>query len=121
MTSIQIRDKFTIIHPCILFFRIYVCGSSNGDLIPGSSTSTQNAFVAQIDSNDGDVKWTVAISLNVTNIANGIAVDSFGDIFISGTSTGEEIGSSDAFIAKFDQSGAKKWEKQFGTKEDDFG
>jgi hypothetical protein len=77
--------------------------------------------VAQIDSNDGGVKWKVAVALNVTNIANGVAVDSFGDVFISGTSTGEYEGSSDAFLAKFDDSGAKKWEKQFGSTDDDFG
>ncbi len=56
--------------------------------------------------------------------ANGIAVDSAGNIYITGGTNGSlggtNAGSGDAFVAKYTSRGTQLWTQQFGTVDYDY-
>ncbi|WAS96502.1 SBBP repeat-containing protein [Nannocystis punicea] len=118
---------------------IYVVGrtTSNSGLAVGTvhdSTfnGVQDAFVAKLASVDGDVLWTTYFGGNGTTEAFDCAVDSNGNIFVTGYTNATDIatvgthdaganGGQDAFLAKFTSSGGRSWATFYGGAGDDHG
>jgi outer membrane protein assembly factor BamB len=98
-----------------------VVGSTNGDFVEHPHEVSNSAFVAHIDSTNGNMIWKRAVSLNNTNYANAVATDSNGDVVILGTSSGGVALETNVFITKLDQDGDIQWSQQFGTTENDYG
>jgi hypothetical protein len=74
----------------------------------------------------GRVLWSKKLSSNKEDFGNGIKIDSRGNIYITGYTSGsftknENMGGTDAFLLKLNSKGHKVWTKQFGTAFDDFG
>ena len=97
----------------------YTYGSFNGQTNQGS----YDAFLIKYDKN-GNKQWIKQFG---TSGSDGIfAIVTKGtDIYVAGFTSGEfsnndNNGSYDAFIAKFDKDGNKKWIKEFGTSSYDF-
>lgn len=95
----------------------YVSGETYGDL-DGANIGLVDAYLSKFDS-DGDVLWTTQIGTSSNDASYSVAVDTSGNTYISGTTTGDldgsNFGSSDAFLSKLDSSGDVVWTKQIGT------
>ncbi len=110
---------------------IYVAGSSRGsfggNFNPSAKTCSSNrfcpsSFVTKLDS-DGEKLWTQMWGTEGSDEANGVAVSSDGEIFVTGYTDGdldgENAGGNDIYLAKLDSEGEIEWISQFGTKERD--
>jgi hypothetical protein len=87
-----------------------------------------NAFVANTDvfvtklNSSGVLQWNTFMGSANWDEGWGIALDSSGNIFISGHTTDNySAGVWDALIAKFSSSGAMDWSDTIGSSGDDFG
>ena len=104
---------------------------SNGEGIVLDSSgnvyvSEDNVTLTKYNSS-GTVQWSNTLSSSGNDYVEGIAIDSSDNIFITGSTSGdldgntnansnsESAGSYDAFLIKYDSSGNKQWTKQIGT------
>jgi Beta-propeller repeat len=78
----------------------------------------QDFFVTKLDSS-GNQPWLRYLGTPSSDQANSIALDRFGNVYVVGVTAGQlgdvQLGSTDAFLCKFDSSGNLLWTKQFGT------
>jgi len=98
---------------------VYITGYTNGNLDGETNTGGRDAFIAKYDSS-GVKEWTRLLGTSLDDSGAGIAVDSSDNIYITGYTYGNldgriNSGSSDAFIAKYDSAGNKKWVRMMGT------
>ncbi len=102
---------------------IYISGSTSGNLA-GSNAGEEDVFLAKYDA-AGALVWTRQFGTPAHDYGNGIALDTAGNAYLSGATTGNlagtNAGEEDAFLAKFDASGAQLWTRQFGTPVYDYG
>jgi hypothetical protein len=93
---------------------VYVTGSTLG-AFDGSNAGGQDLFVVKYDS-AGDRKWTKQLGTSSYDIAEGIATDSSGNIYLTGHTydsiDGSYSGSQDLFVVKYDSAGDWKWTRQ---------
>ena len=106
---------------------VYLTGITNGVLTADSSNpfADGDIFVAKF-STDGAQLWNQSIAAPGRNFGRGLALDSSGNVYITGETIGAlpgqtSAGSTDAFLAKYDNSGTAQWLKQFGTPQLDEG
>ena len=97
---------------------VYVSGYTGGSLPGNSSAGSVDAFVAKYDSS-GVQQWVKQFGGSSFDIAQGVATDASGNVYVSGRTGGSLPGNSsaggvDAFVAKYDSSGVQQWVKQFG-------
>ena len=102
---------------------IYITGSTGGNL-GATSAGGRDIFLAKFDSS-GNRILTQQFGTNQDDVAYGIAMDSSGNIYVTG-STGGDLGATsagglDIFLTKFDSSGNRIFTQQFGTNQDDIG
>jgi uncharacterized repeat protein (TIGR01451 family) len=58
------------------------------------STGTSHAFVTELDPAAATLKYSSYLSGNGTEIASGMTIDSFGNVFITGTTTSQDVAST---------------------------
>jgi len=96
---------------------VYVTGYTSGAL-DGSNAGSSDLFVVKYD-NAGAKQWTQQLGTSSYDVAYGIATDSSGNVYVTGYTRGaldgSNAGSSDLFVVKYDNAGAKQWTKQLGT------
>ena len=106
---------------------VYVTGSYQGTVTIGSITLTSvgsnDAFVAKYNTS-GTVQWAKSIGGSITDVGYGIATDSDGNVYVTGSYAGTvtfasgttltSTGSYDAFVAKYNTSGIVQWAKSIG-------
>ncbi len=101
---------------------IYISGVTWGSL-EGTIAGRYDAFITKFDSSGGEL-WTQQIGTSGDDSSSSVAVDSAGDVYISGTTSGSlegtNAGVNDAFITKFDSSGSELWTQQIGTSSIDY-
>jgi hypothetical protein len=99
----------------------YVAGYTYGSL-GGPNAGGADAFLAKYDSS-GTLLWTRQAGTSAQDAGYGVAVDSAGTTYIVGTTEGSlggpNAGNWDAFIAKYDASGAMLWMRQTGSSQYD--
>src|SRR6185295_13198176 len=85
----------------------YLCGSTDGSL-GGPNAGSNDAFVAKYDS-AGNQVWARQLGTSGTDLCNGVALDTFGNLYISGYTAGDlantNAGEVDLFLSKFDNAG----------------
>ena len=95
----------------------YITGYTYGDL-GGPNQGGLDAFIVKYDS-DGAQQWIRQFGTNSPDCGNGIAVDSSGNIYITGRTEGDlggpNRGGTDVFAVKYDTGGTVQWTRQFGT------
>lgn len=96
---------------------VYFTGSTKGDL--GSpNAGGQDAFVGKYNTN-GDLEWITLLGTSADDRSYGVSADGLGNVYISGYTEGDlggqNAGSQDAFVSKFDSSGALQWTEQLGS------
>jgi hypothetical protein len=98
---------------------IYVAGDTAGSL-PGQTSAGQgDAFLRKYDPAGQEI-WTRQFGTSSGDNAWALAVDSAGDICVTGDTQGTfpgqtSIGQGDAFLRKYDPAGEEIWTRQFGT------
>jgi hypothetical protein len=101
---------------------IYIAGSSNGNLLGEINSGLSDGFVTKLNSNGTQV-WTRLLGsspgFSQYEVAYSIAVSQDNSIYVAGSAGGvidNQIsnGLSDAFLAKYDQSGTRQWTRFLG-------
>jgi hypothetical protein len=99
----------------------YVSGHTKGD-IGGTNAGFFDAFVTKHDPS-GAVVWSQQIGTTNEDYSKGVAVDGSGNVYITGYTPGDlegtSAGNNDAFLTKFNSSGALQWTRQIGTSSSD--
>lgn len=106
---------------------IYVVGYSNGILVSGSDAGLYDIFVTKYDA-AGTRQWIRQFGTTENERANAVVVDTSGNVYITGRTAGGldggtnasvGVGVGDAFLIKYDTSGARQWTKLLGTSAED--
>jgi len=96
---------------------IYISGRTAGSL-GGPNAGADDIFLVKYDGS-GLLLWTRQFGTSQGDFDAVVAVDSAGDVYIGGSTTGSlggpQAGNSDIFLAKYDGSGAPLWVRQMGT------
>ncbi|QQS58667.1 hypothetical protein IPN35_03630 [Candidatus Peregrinibacteria bacterium] len=115
----------------------YFSGTSDFDPTGGTDEQTsaggKDVFLAKYDS-DSNYLWTKVFGGTNADAANAVAVDSSGNVYVTGcfwetadfdpdigTDEHTSAGGCDAFLTKFDSSGNHQWTKSWGGTGYDFG
>jgi hypothetical protein len=98
---------------------IYVAGFTLGTFPNQTSAGGIDAFVRKYDSNGNEI-WTRQFGTSAFDYANGISIDSSGNINVVGDTDGvfsdqTSVGERDAYVRKYDSNGNMIWTKQFGS------
>jgi len=106
---------------------IFVAGTTWGSLDGNTNAGDDSTdpFLTKFD-NDGNKLWTKQWGTFYEDSGSSVAVDSAGNIFVTGGTWenldgNESAGESDIFLTKFDNDGNKLWTRQFGTFYEDYG
>lgn len=106
---------------------LYVAGYSLGDfdglVNANSSGATRDFFLMKHDF-DGNKAWTILEGTTADDEALDVSVNATGESVIVGYTAGDlgsftNIGSTDAFVAKYTTSGAQDWLQVLGTSDAD--
>ena len=105
---------------------IYVTGYTYGGLDGNANAGGSDLFLTKY-APDGTKLWTKQMGTTQTEVANAVAVDSDGNVYVAGRTSGDldgntSQGSNDAFLIKFaSEDGAKLWIHaiQIGTSKND--
>ena len=98
---------------------VYIAGGSKGSLDNNSNAGSYDIFLMKFNTS-GEKQWTRQWGTSAGDGAYGIDVDSFGNIYVNGSTYGDldgntNKGMSDLFLTKYNSSGSKQWTKQVGT------
>ena len=98
---------------------VYVTGYTAGGLDGNTSAGQNDIFVVKYNS-AGVKQWTQQLGTSSADVANGIAIDSNGNVYVTGYTAGaldgnSQIGNGDYFLVKYDSGGVKQWTQQHGT------
>jgi len=101
---------------------IYVTGETRGGLDNNTNFGDKDIFLVKYNA-DGVRQWTQQLGTSSEDVGYGVALNSSGDIFVTGmtygTLSGSNSGSSDIFLVKYDDDGVRQWIKQLGTASED--
>jgi len=98
---------------------IYVSGVTGGNLDGQTNSGQTDAFISKY-SPDGTKIWTQLLGSASKEAGYGLTIGSDGNVYISGTTTGNldgqtNSGGTDAFISKYNSDGSKIWTRLLGS------
>jgi hypothetical protein len=98
----------------------FICGTTGGTNV--GEPIGLDGFIAKY-SDSGALLWARQIGTSTTDTAYSVAVDDAGNAiiggFTSGSLGGSNVGSHDAYLAKYSASGSLLWTRQIGTSSSD--
>jgi hypothetical protein len=103
---------------------VVIAGSVAGSLAPNAIGGGTDSFVAKYDS-DGEQAWVRQIAPGSNDRANGVSIDSSGNIYVGGQVGGviasgqTSAGGTDAYMTKLTSQGTLVYHRQFGTAAED--
>ena len=94
-------------------------GTTYRNLDGNTSAGDNDLFVVKYNSS-GTKQWTKQFGTSSTDLADGVATDSSGNVYLVGYTYGgldgnTNTGASDLFVVKYNSSGTKQWTKQLGS------
>jgi hypothetical protein len=97
----------------------YFVGSTEGTLPGQTSAGEGDAFVRKYDGSGAEL-WTRQFGSSSDDTAESVSVDENGNVYVAGITHGSlpgqtSSGEADAFVQRYDGSGAEVWTRQFGT------
>ncbi|MBE9048656.1 SBBP repeat-containing protein, partial [Pleurocapsales cyanobacterium LEGE 10410] len=96
---------------------LYLTGWTLGDL-GGENAGSYDGWVAKYNP-DGDRQWIKQFGTEGDDTARSIDFDEQGNFYLTGSTDadfgGENAGSYDTWVAKYDSNGNQQWKQQFGT------
>jgi len=104
---------------------IYVTGITQGGLDGHTNAGSRDGFLAKFDTS-GNQLWLTQFGTTELDSSSEVKIDPTGNLYVTGYTHGEFSGNtsntnSDAYLMKFDPTGAPLWTQQFGTSGNDFG
>lgn len=97
---------------------VYIAGDTTGSLAGNNPDTFQDPFVAKYDA-AGNALWTRQLNSAGLDRCTGVSADGLGSVYVAGRSQGNlggtNIGSDDAFVAKYSAAGALQWTRKLGT------
>lgn len=101
---------------------IYIVGRTDGNLEGNINAGKEDIFLVKYN-NKGIKQWIKQEGTSETDFTAeypGVAVDKDGNIYVTGTTTGNldgntNAGKEDIFLIQYNSVGEKQWTKQFGT------
>ncbi len=104
---------------------LYVTGYTGGALDGNPNAGNFDIFLAKYDSS-GVKQWTRQLGTVADDVGYGVAVDSRGNVYVTGETSGgldgnTNLGAKDIFLVKYNSSGVKQWTRQLGATADDIG
>jgi uncharacterized delta-60 repeat protein len=103
---------------------VYVTGYTEGGLDGNTSLGKADLFVVKYNSS-GTKQWANQLGTWDTDFANGVATDSSGNVYVTGSTYrsldgNTSAGNADLFVVKYNSSGSKQWTKQLGSSSRDY-
>ncbi len=103
---------------------VYIAGTING-ATGGGTWALSELYLIKYNSS-GTKQWTQIWGSDKYDIANGVSLDSAGNIYVVGTTDGSFDGQTnngdyDLCLTKFNSSGTKQWARIWGTSSHDSG
>jgi hypothetical protein len=96
---------------------VYLTGFTDGSLA-ATNAGAQDAFIRKYDV-AGNVQWTRQFGSSSLDWSRAAAADGLGNVYLAGFTWGglgaENAGERDAFVTKYDATGAWQWTRQLGT------
>ena len=91
---------------------IYVTGYTSGGLDGNTSAGSNDLFVVKYNSS-GTKQWTKQLGTSSTELAEGVATDSSGNVYVAGYTYGgldgnTSAGNRDLFVVKYNSDGVKQ-------------
>jgi hypothetical protein len=108
-----------------IYGNVYISGYTDGNLDGNIVKKVgYDMFVAMYDS-AGNKRWVNQLDIKNDDYGWGIAVDSIGHIYVSGTTGSEDAGqvrtkgssSTDMFLASYNNAGLLEWVRSLGSKD----
>jgi uncharacterized delta-60 repeat protein len=96
---------------------IYITGYTEGGLDGKTNSGERDIFLVKYNSS-GTKQWTQQLGTPTFEEANGVAVDSSDNIYVTGWTRGKldiYSGGDDTILVKYNSSGTKQWTRQFGA------
>ena len=97
---------------------VYVVGFTFGPLPGQANLGEDDVYLRKYDS-DGNELWARQSGSQVLDMANGIAIDGSGNVYVAGQLGGIPgrggMGEADAYLRKHDSDGNELWTRQFGS------
>ena len=92
---------------------VYVTGGTKGGLDGNTSAGNTDLFMLKYNSS-GTKQWTKQLGSSGRDSANAIAIDSSGNLYVTGMTFGgldwnTNSGANDLFVVKYNSSGTKQW------------
>jgi len=103
---------------------VYVTGYTEGGLDGNTSVGKADLFVVKYNSS-GTKQWTKQLGTWDSDFANGVATDSSGNVYVTGSTYrnldgNTSAGNADLFVVKYYDNGTKQWTKQLGSSSRDY-
>jgi uncharacterized delta-60 repeat protein len=98
---------------------------SSGNVYVTGYTDSQGAggpdvLIAKYNTS-GTIQWQRVLGSSSTEAGYGIAVDSSGNVYVTGRTNGQGAGSNDVLITKYNTSGTIQWQRTLGGSSNEFG
>jgi hypothetical protein len=97
---------------------LYISGYTSFDGILGPTAGGYDGFVSKYTSS-GNLEWTRQYGTGEQDESRGVSVDALGNVYVTGLTDGELVGSSaggsDVFLRKYNTVGTHQWTRQLGS------
>lgn len=104
---------------------VIVAGTTFGGIAGNVHAGSRDVYITKYGG-DGTQLWTRQFGDTGIDFVNGVATDGFGNVYITGYSSGDidghtNAGGNDCFVLKFDAAGIQQWSRHLATGVDDEG
>ncbi len=104
---------------------VYVSGYTRGNLDGNTNLGGADIIIVKLNSM-GEKLWTKQLGTSLNDFSKAIAIDSKGDIYITGSTMGNiyenpNAGDYDTLVIKFNSNGEKQWASLIGSSVNDSG
>ncbi|MDP7331454.1 MAG: SBBP repeat-containing protein, partial [SAR324 cluster bacterium] len=101
----------------------YLAGYTDAYLDNNTSAGGDDLILIKYNSS-GTRQWTVQYGTSAADYARGVSLDSSGNIYLAGYTSGglgsnSNSGSEDLFLIKYNSSGSRQWTQQLGSYSND--
>jgi uncharacterized delta-60 repeat protein len=118
-TSGTIQWQRTLVGSGMEFGYGITVDSAGNIYIVGYTGSNTDALITKYDTS-GTIQWQRTLSGSATDAGYGISVDLNGNVYITGATSSQGAGSTDALIAKYNNSGTIQWQRTLGGSGNDY-
>ena len=95
--------------------------TASGALADGDTTIVNTDGTVSAVAQTGEDYWIATFGTGTSDFGQDIAIDSSGNVYVTGYTGSSGAGSNDFFIAKYSASGTIQWQRTLGASSNDMG